>query len=82
MILSEAYGHPGYNDAVRYAAEQASKTGSDCWSVWYDGDRVFVRPSSMDKPPNALHVCIAQRWDNNTIQLRFAGARSEWVKVP
>jgi hypothetical protein len=26
-------------------------------------------------------IAIAQRWDAKTVQLRFSGARSEWVKI-
>ena len=75
----DAFGHPAYDDFVRTAAERAFAQPGECYSVYYDGEAIFVRNSVVARPPNAKLVCIAQKWDNATVQLRFDGARSEWV---
>ena len=69
--------HPAYNDALRQAIKLAA-AGTEA-SVYYDGKGVMVRSAYAPKPDGAAVVCIAQRWDEKTIQLRFSGARSEWV---
>lgn len=75
----QAQDHPAYNDALRNAAERAAKGWETV--VWWDGMALFVRNVDAKKPPNAVSVCFAQKWDDNTVQLRFSGARSEWVKT-
>jgi len=86
----KAYDHPGYNDALRQAAQRAydarmESTSSKgfyppCFSVYFDGTAMYVRDSVAAKPENAELVCIAQFFTEGTVQLRFNGARSEWVK--
>ena len=76
----DAVNHPAYNDAVRNAVDRARRNPGDCFSVYYDGEAVFVRASEAVKPRDAKLICIAQRWDADTVQLRFDGARSEWVR--
>lgn len=73
----EAFGHPAYEGGVANAVERAF-THNHCWSVYYDGQRIYVRDSQDVPPEHAKLVCIAQRWDDKTVQLRFDGARSEW----
>lgn len=76
----QAYAHPAYDDAVRKATAGAAK--GEQHSVYWDGTAIYVRPSAqLPPPPNATCICVADRWDDNTVQLRFAGARSEWVKT-
>lgn len=75
---TEVYGHPAYNDAVREAARLARRNDT-CMAVWFDGVAIFVRPSNGTAPPDSELVCVAQIWDDKTVQLRFKGAHSEWV---
>lgn len=77
----DAFGHPAYNDAARRAAERAFAEPGECYSVYFDGSAVYVRNSAAAPPQGAKLVCIAQRWDDRTVQLRFTGARSEWVQL-
>jgi hypothetical protein len=73
---------PAYNDGLRSAARLAAvDPAGRSYSVSWDGRTIFVRAPDGVLPPNSTVVCIAQRWDADTVQLRFAGARSEWVKI-
>lgn len=74
-----AFAHPSYNTAVDTAARRAFAEQGECYSVYFDGTNIDVRNSAAAKPKDAKLVCIAQKWDANTVQLRFSGARSEWV---
>ena len=76
----DACAHPSYNDAVRNAARRA-RADSACYSVYWDGTAIYVRASEAARPPAAKLVCIAQVWNADTVQLRFDGARSEWVNA-
>jgi hypothetical protein len=74
------------NDAIRYAREVAARyTVADSVSVtvYQKGSAFFVRPNKHSEgfgpiPEGADVVCIAQRWNENTIQTRYAGASFEW----
>ena len=77
----DAFGHPAYDTAAMHAAVRASQNPGACFSVYYDGEAVYVRASEAAPPPNAKRICIAQKWDDKTVQLRFDGARSEWMHV-
>jgi hypothetical protein len=52
-----------------------------CAVVWLTDREAFVRVSGEPEPEGAEMHCIAQRWDAETVQLRFDGARSEWVRI-
>jgi len=82
-MLSEqkAVLHPAYNDSLLTAVRRAADDPTTCISVYWDGEAVFVRTSNAAPPPRSICICVAQRWDADTVQLRFAGARSEWVKI-
>jgi len=69
--------HPAYNDALRQAIKLAA-AGTEA-AVYWDTKGVMVRDAHAPRPDGAQVVCIAQRWNEQTIQLRFSGARSEWV---
>jgi hypothetical protein len=71
--------HPAYDSSLRHAAKRALDNKGDCFSVWYDGEAVYVRASEAVKPPNSTLVCIAQHWADTRVQLRFNGAWSEWI---
>lgn len=73
-----AFEHPSYNDGVNNAVRRAYEEPGECYSVYYDGSAIYVRNSAAAKPAHSKLVCIAQRWDDKTVQLRFNGARSEW----
>jgi hypothetical protein len=73
----QAQDHPAYDDALRQAVRLAA--AGDQAAVYWNNTGLIVRPCADDKPVNAIVVCIAQRWNAQTVQLRFAGARSEWV---
>ena len=77
---ADAFAHPAYDDAVRHAADRAYREKGECFTVYYDGDAVHVRNSAAAPPPNSKVVCIAQRWDDLTVHLRFDGAKSELVR--
>jgi hypothetical protein len=77
---TDACAHPAYPVARHRATERARAEGG-CFSIYFDGAAIFVRASEAAAPPNSKLVCIAQRWDDKTVQLRFSGARSEWVNV-
>ena len=74
-----AQAHPSYDDGLRNAARHAAE-GTET-AVYWDGMAIFVRSVYAPKVAGATVVCIAQKWDENTVQLRFAGARSEWVRI-
>jgi hypothetical protein len=78
----EAQAHPAYNDGLKQAAKLAGldSTGKS-YTVYWDGKAVYVQAPGTEAPPNSHVVCIAQKWDMSTVQLRFAGARSEWVRI-
>jgi hypothetical protein len=75
----QAQEHPAYDDALRQAVRLAAD-GMEA-AVYWDGVKVHVNTVYAPKPADAATVCIAQKWDDKTVQLRFAGARSEWVKI-
>lgn len=73
-----------YNAAVAYAVARAARhpvNAAACFTVYAKDDSMFVRPSLVAAPDGATMVCIVQRWDEHTVQLRFAGAHSEWRAV-
>lgn len=78
---NDAYGHPGYEKAVAHAVKRAGTEPGRCVSVYCDGETIYVRASEAAPPPNAKLVCIAQKWNEKTVQLRFDGARSEWRAI-
>jgi hypothetical protein len=73
--------HPYYERSINHAAERAFDSKGACFTVWWDGDSVYVRASEAAGPKNGKLVCIAQHWADDTVQLRFTGARSEWRHV-
>jgi hypothetical protein len=66
--------------ALQYAAQRARRTNSTVW-VYVHSSEYFVRTHDEGAPPGAAVFAIASPWDATTIQLRFGGARSEWVKT-
>lgn len=74
-----APNHPAYNDALRRAITRAACGVEQ--AVYFDGTAIFVRDAKDTKPEGAVVVCIAQRWDDRTVQLRFHGAHSEFINV-
>jgi hypothetical protein len=68
--------HPAYKDSIKQAVKLAA-VGNEAL-VCLDGDKLFVRPVGQC-PAGATIVCVAQKWSKHVVQLRFAGARSEWV---
>ena len=84
--------HPAYNSSLQCAARRAwenreeghTETGyyPPCFTVYFakDGKTIYVRDSKAAPPPNAKTVCIAQHFTGGTVQLRFDGARSQWVE--
>jgi len=77
----DAFGHPAYDSGVANAVRRAIEDKGACFSVYWDGTAIFVRTSEAAPPPSSKRVCIAQWWRDNLVQLRFDGARSEWVRV-
>lgn len=75
------HNHPAYDGALANAVRQAADNPGQCFTVYFDGAAMYVRASGTAAPNNADIVCIAQRWDDRTVQLRFAGAHSEWRNV-
>jgi hypothetical protein len=73
------HDHPSYNDALRAAAEHAYRDKGYSFIVYYDGKAMFVRAADTSAPPAAKVVCVAQHWSDSTVQLRFAGAESQWI---
>lgn len=71
--------HPAYDSSLRHAAKRAHDNKGDCFSVYWDGEAVYVRASEAVPPPNSTLVCIAQHWADGQVQLRFKGAWSEWI---
>jgi hypothetical protein len=76
--MMRAHDHTAYDDAMRQAVRLAA-SGTEA-AVYVDGDKMVVCAAD-ERPHQFTPLCIAQRWDANTVQLRFAGARSEWVKT-
>ena len=76
----DIYKHPPYGDSLRTAVRRAGSNPGDCFVVYWDGTAIYVRAAEAARPPASKLVCIAQVWDVDTVQLRFADARSEFVK--
>jgi len=76
----DAFAHPAYEAGRATAVRRARENPGECCTVYWDGKAIFVRMSVAAPPPNSKVVCIAQVWDANTVQVRFDGAHSEWVK--
>ena len=74
------------NDAVRYAREVAARysvADNVSVTVYEKAGAFFVRPNRMAEgfgaaPEGAEVYCIAQRWSPREIQVRYAGAWSEF----
>ncbi len=78
-LIDEARTHRAYNDSLARAIARAAKENA-AMSVYYDGAAVFVRDSKAAVPQGATLVCIAERWDSSTVQVRFGNPRSEFYK--
>ena len=50
-------------------------------AVYWTGTTIHVRSAYAPKIVNAEIVCLAQAWDEKTVQLRFSGAGCEWVAI-
>jgi len=74
----DAFGHPAYDSAVLNAVRRARENQGACFTVYFDGESIFVRASEAAPPPDSKKICIAERWNDTTVQVRFDGARSEW----
>jgi hypothetical protein len=72
--------HKAYDSGLATAVRRAAAENA-AMSVYYDGCAIFVRDAKAAAPKGARLVCIAERWDPETVQVRFAGAHSEFVKV-
>jgi hypothetical protein len=87
--MMKAYEHKAYDGALRQAALRAWEARTEststkgfyppCFAVYFDGAAMYVRDSKAAPPKNAETVCLAQFFSGNTVQLRFNGARSEWI---
>jgi hypothetical protein len=69
------------DDATRYAASRAAREPGESFTVYRTPHAFHVCAKGDPKPDGATMHCIAQQWDATTVQLRFAGARSEWIKT-
>lgn len=67
--------------AVRMAARHAVADAVAA-VVYLDRDQVLVRLGSEPAPGGAVVHCVAQRWDRDQVQVRRAGAVSDWVPAP
>lgn len=79
QLQQQALTHRAYNDSLRSAADRAFRDKGACFTVYFDGEAIFVRASEAARPANSVVVCIAQYWADRMVQLRFDGARSEWI---
>lgn len=77
----DAFGHHAYEGAKATAARRAHADPGSCHCVYWDGATIYLRISTAIPPLNAKVVCIAQHWSERIVQLRFDGAKSEWVTV-
>jgi hypothetical protein len=71
-------------DATRYAVEVAARysVAANVSAVVYLGaGSAAVRLASEDAPDGAEVYAIAQRWNDSAVQVRYDGARSEFVEV-
>jgi hypothetical protein len=50
--------------------------------VYLVADRVQVLPATEPAPDGAAVHCVAERWDAGQVQVRRAGAWSDWVAAP
>lgn len=76
----KAEEHPAWAKSLQSAIRRARVQKPDTVAIYFDGENVFVRMAKAAPPANARVVCMAQQWDDDTVQLRFEGARSEWIK--
>jgi hypothetical protein len=73
--------HKNYERFLALAVASAHRLAPESFIVYYDDTDIYLYPASVPKPLGAIVECIAQRWDDKTVQLRFRGARSEWRYV-
>lgn len=67
------------DDAVAHAADRANRDRGACFSVYLDDNGTYyVRASEAVRPASVKLICIAQYWGDETVQVRYDGARSEW----
>jgi hypothetical protein len=69
------------DDATRWAVRRASDFPGKAFRVFSVGRVYGVLGPDATMPEGAKLECIAQRWDDKTVQLRYRGARSEWVRI-
>lgn len=69
--------------ATKQAIEHASRASTDvAFTVYQDAGVIFVRSSDAPRPGASANVlCVVQRWDDTTVQLRYAGANSKFLKI-
>jgi len=78
---AQARLHPAYLGSLHTAACRAVVHRNDSFAVYMDGEAIFVQNADAPPPTNVALVCTAKHWDGITVQVRFGGARSEWIDV-
>lgn len=78
---AQARLHPAYLGSLHTAACRAVVHRNDSFAVYMDGEAIFVQNADAPPPTNAALVCTAKHWHGITVQVRFGGARSEWIDV-
>jgi len=76
LVLADAERH-AVALAARYPVAAAVSA-----VVYLVADQVLVRLASDPIPEGSTVHCVAQRWDRGQVQLRRAGAWSDWVAAP
>jgi len=71
-------------DATRQAVALAAM-GPPSWLasgvVYLVGDQVLVRRLADDVPPGAAVHLVAERWDDDLVQVRTASEFPQWVRL-
>lgn len=70
------------DNATRSAAYRAYREKGESFAVYVnvEMETVIMQDAKAAKPKGFTCDCIAQYWSESTVQVRYDGARSEWVK--
>ncbi len=70
--------------AISYAMECCKKEPISTYSVIISKHPEFVvsvRNANEETPQDSFVYCMVQYWDDNTIQMRYQGGFSEFIKI-
>jgi hypothetical protein len=77
---SDAFAHPGYQQAQSIAAHCALANIGEAYAVYFNGSDLSVHHANATPPRYGRCVCIARYWLNNTVKLSFGTGPDKTIK--